>query len=65
MNGIWSNRCFRYGKLHETFQNLLTFSSIDKTCDGYGEDLDGSFPLTGSFSKKTQQIDIFLSYKVC
>jgi hypothetical protein len=64
-NGIWSNRCFEYGKWHGPCQHQIIFNFNDNTCNGYGEDHIGSFILTGSFSKECQQINLVLSYKVC
>lgn len=61
-NGIWSNRCFEYGKWHGPFLHQIIFNSNDNTFNGHGEDHIGSFILTGSFSKEFQQINIVLSY---
>jgi hypothetical protein len=61
-NGIWSNRCFEYGKWHGPFQHQITFNFDDNTFDGYGEDRSGPFFLAGSFSKETREINIVISY---
>jgi hypothetical protein len=64
-NGIWWNRCFEYGKWHGPCQHQIIFNFNDNICYGCGKDHIGSFILTGSFSKETQQMNIVLSYQVC
>ena len=62
--GIWTFRCYQYGKLNGPFRLSIRFDHSAGTVSGHGNDNVGNFTIDGFFSSRTLRLGLLMKYQL-